>query len=258
MQNKNRLLTIGEAAKSLGITRRIILNYEDKGLLQADQKDGATGNRYYTIDTVSRIRSIRTLQNLGLSLDDIYHYYNGTTELEPLILKMEKLRDELNLNIEKLKERLKTDNDFEIRLVTLPAQTIYCKAMCADSVAEKKEHLRDIVTVALRKYGSDSGKCMFFIEYSLDAPERISYCAAVSSDAQGDDIVHLPAEKALCIFYHGSYESIPMVRDKLLAYAKENKLSPKGTCRHIYLEGPPQHNDPTKFITQVAILLKED
>lgn len=257
MQNKNRLLTIGEAAKSLGITRRIILNYEAKGLLQADQKDGATGNRYYTIDTVSRIRSIRTLQNLGLSLDDIYNYYNGTTELEPLIAKLEKLRDELSLNIEKLKERLKADNDFEICLMTLPAQTIYYRTMSADSVAKKTEHLREIVTAALRKYSSDSGKRMFFIEYSLDTPEQISYCVAVSGDAQGDDILCLPEEKALCLFYHGSYESIPVARGKLLDYAEENNIALKGTCRHIYLEGPPQHKDPTKFITQIALPLKE-
>ena len=46
-QKEDRLMSIGEIAKSLGITRRIILNYEEKNLLQADVKDGATGNRYY-------------------------------------------------------------------------------------------------------------------------------------------------------------------------------------------------------------------
>ena len=29
-------------------------------------------------------------------------------------------------------------------------------------------------------------------------------------------------------------------------------------CRHIYIEGPAQHRDPDKFITQVALLLDED
>lgn len=33
-----RLLPIGEVAKSLHITRRILLNYEDKGLLHPDVK----------------------------------------------------------------------------------------------------------------------------------------------------------------------------------------------------------------------------
>ena len=40
---------------------------------------------------------------------------------------------------------------------------------------------------------------------------------------------------------------------KLLDYARQHGLRPKGTCRHIYLEGPAHHSDANKFITQVAI-----
>ncbi len=75
---KDYLFTIGEAAKAMGITRRIILNYEEKGLISPDVKsevDGRNGHRYYTMDTLSRIGAIRLLQNLGLSLDEIIKYY---------------------------------------------------------------------------------------------------------------------------------------------------------------------------------------
>ena len=92
-QKEDRLMSIGEIAKSLGITRRIILNYEEKNLLQADVKDGATGNRYYLADSLTKIRTIRVLQNLGLSLDDIQAYYDGTTDMEHMIERLEKLRD---------------------------------------------------------------------------------------------------------------------------------------------------------------------
>ena len=68
--NDNNLFSIGEVAKAVGITRKIILNYEAKGLITPDKKDGAIGNRYYTIDTFTQIRTIRVFQNLGLSLDD--------------------------------------------------------------------------------------------------------------------------------------------------------------------------------------------
>ena len=255
-ENMNRLMTIGEAAKALGITRRIILNYEDKGLLHPDKKDGATGNRYYTPDSVSRIRTIRVLQNFGLSLDEINDYYNGNTDLKPLIARLEALRDELNLNIEKLKERVKGENDFEIRTITIPAQTIYCNTICAATVEEKKEHLRDAFHLALRKYGSDTSKRMFFIQFPINDPEQVSYCVAVMPESKGENIIALPEEKALCIFYHGSYESLPDIREKIITYAKENNIALKGICRHIYLEGPPQHKEPEKFITQVALLIQ--
>ena len=255
-QSDNKLMTIGEAAKSLGITRRIILNYEAKGLLPPDKKDGSTGNRYYTADSVSRIRSIRILQNLGLSLDDINAYYNGATDLEPLIERLETLRDEINLNIEKLKERIRNKSNFEIKSVTIPAQTVYRKTVRAASIAERTVQLREVFVDAMRQYGSDTSKRMFFMEYSIEDPDLVSYCIAVPPTSRGADVVTLPEEKALCVFHHGSYESIPAVRDKIIAHAFENNIRPKGICRHIYLEGPPQHKDPEKFITQVAVMIE--
>lgn len=254
-QKDERLMSIGEIAKSLGITRRIILNYEEKNLLQADVKGSTTGNRYYMADTVTKIRTIRVLQNLGLSLDDIHAYYDGTTDMQPMIERLEKLRDELNLNIEKLKQRVNDDNCFDPQILTIPEQTIYCRTLRADTVELRKEHLRDIIPAAMRSYVSDTSKRMYFIEYPLDDPDLISYCVAVQPQSEGEYICHLPEEKALCLFYHGTYESIPDIRNQLIEYTREHALSVKGTCRHIYLEGPPAHTDPKKFITQVALPL---
>lgn len=254
-QKESRLMSIGEIAKSLGITRRIILNYEEKGLLTADFKDGATGNRYYLADSLTKIRTIRVLQNLGLSLDDIQAYFNGEINVEPLIRRLEKLRDELNLNIEKLKERVKSENDFELLTTVIPEQTVYCRMFRADSVEQRKEHLRELIPAAMRQYGSDTSKRMYFIEYPLDDTDLITYCIAVPAGSQGEYIRKLPEEHALCIFYHGSYESIPEIKDKIVSYAKEHDIALKGICRHIYLEGPPAHTDPSKFITQVTLLM---
>ena len=124
--NDRNLFSIGEIAKAVGITRKAILNYEIKGLIKPDQKDGASGNRYYTIDTFTQIRTIRVFQNLGLSLDEIREYFNDTSDLEPMIQRLEKMRDELNLTIEKLKERTQQKGDI-IREITIAPQTIYCR-----------------------------------------------------------------------------------------------------------------------------------
>ena len=98
MKKEKNLFSIGEIAKALGVTRRIILNYEQRGLIQPDIKEGATGNRYYTIDSFTKLRSIRSFQNLGLSLDEIRAYFNDSSDILPLIRRLEKLRDELNMN----------------------------------------------------------------------------------------------------------------------------------------------------------------
>ena len=42
----------------------------------------------------------------------------------------------------------------------------------------------------------------------------------------------------------------------LFEYAKENGITLSGKCRHIYLEGPPQHKDKKKFITQIIAIIE--
>ena len=102
----NAIFTIGEAAFYAGITRRIILNYEAKGLIFPDRKDGESGNRFYTSRSLRRIRTVRALQNEGLSLDEIREYLNGNLDLLTPIHRLEKMRDELNRKIELLYERV--------------------------------------------------------------------------------------------------------------------------------------------------------
>ena len=88
MTENPKLLTVSEVAKIVGITRRILLHYEECGLIRPDKRNGPTGNRYYTIDTVTQIRTIRLLQELGLSLDEIGKYFDGSLDLPSLILRL--------------------------------------------------------------------------------------------------------------------------------------------------------------------------
>jgi len=250
MSNKN-LFSIGEVAKAVGITRKTILGYEAKGIITPDKKDGVSGNRYYTIDTFTKIRTTRTLQNFGLSLDEIRDYYSGKSDLQPTVRRLEKMRDELNLTIEKLRERIGEQND-TIREITIGPQTVYCRRYDCKTIAEKTILLRNTALEAMREYGTDTTKRMYFIEFSLTSPGNISYCVAVPPESEGEYIKHIPALKAISIFHHGAYEDIPSAINKLVSYADEKGIKLSGTVRDIFLEGPPQHKDKSKFITQIV------
>ena len=252
--NNEHLFSIGEIAKAAGITRKIVLNYEAKGLIKPDKKDGATGNRYYTIDTFTQVRAIRIFQNLGLSLDEVHAYFAGTSDLTPMIKRLEVMRDELNLTIEKLKERTNKTSD-DIQELTIEPQTIYARTYNASSVKDKTNLLRDTALEAMREYGTDTTKRMYFISYSVDAPQEITYCVAVPPESKGAYVENIPTVRALSVFHHGAYEDIPNTRQKLFDYAKENAIALTGTYRHIYLEGPPQHKDKSKFITQIIAII---
>ncbi|WP_418737689.1 MerR family transcriptional regulator [Dysosmobacter sp.] len=252
MKRDDKLFSIGEIAKALGVTRRIILHYEERGLIEPDKRDDATNNRYYTIDTFTKLRSIRSLQNLGLTLDEIRDYYNDSTDLMPLIRRMEEMRDQLNLNIEKLYERAKVSSA-QVKELELPQQLIYRRAYRSNNVADKTVLLRNTALEAMRAHGTDITRRMYFIQFPIDRPAEVSFCVAVPPGSEGEYVETTAPMRAICIYHHGAYEELPAVGRQLLDYAKEHGLTPQGILRHTYLEGPPQHKDPAKFITQVIL-----
>ena len=254
MDDKN-LFSIGEVAKAVGITRKTILGYEAKGLITPDKKDGVTGNRYYTIDTFTQVRTIRVFQDLGLHLDEIREYFNESSDLSPMIKRLETMRDELTLTIEKLKERSnKSEND--VKEISIEPQTIYKRIYNASSIADKTNLLRDTALEAMKKYGTDTTRRMYFTEYYIDTPAEVSYCVAVPQESEGEYVEKLPMLKAISFFHHGAYEDIPKSRQRLVAYAQEKGLTLSGIFRNLYLEGPPQHKDKSKFITQIIAIIR--
>ena len=254
MDNKN-LFSIGEVAKAAHITRKTILNYEAKGLILPDKKDGAVGNRYYSIDTFTQIRTIRIFQNLGLTLDEIREYFDGKSDLAPMIKRLEKTRDELNLTIEKLKERTQKANS-DVKEITIGAQTIYSRRYSSTTIEDKTNLLRNTALEAFRAYETDTTKRLYYIEYSVKNPDEIYYCVAIPSGSKGEYVKNIPEIRALSVYHHGGYENIPDTRKNLFEYAKERGITLSGKCRHIYLEGPPQHKDKNKFITQIIAIIE--
>lgn len=252
MNDKSRMFSIGDLAKSIGITRKIILNYESKGLIKPDAKDGFNGNRYYTIDTFTQIRTIRVLQNLGLSLDEIRDYFDDVTDLNPLIHRLETLRDEITINIEKLYERTNSARN-KISRIKVDPQVVYCKNIRTKSIAERSIILRDTACEAMKKYGTDTTRRMYFTEYSLSDSDEILFAVAVNPKSAGKNVLTLPGFDAISIYHHGAYEELANSREKLLTYAKENNLKISGRCRHVYVEGPPQHKDSSRFVTQIIL-----
>lgn len=256
MKERQELFSIGEIARAVGVTRRMILNYEEHGLIRPDIKKGDAGNRYYTIDTFTKIRNIRILQDLGLSLDEIQGYYDDSIDLLSMIRRLEKLRDQLNLNIEKLYERTSAVPP-QVRKLRLPGQLVYRRTYCSDSIKEKTILLRNTALEAMRAYGTDITRRMYFIEYSISNPMEAAFCIAIPPESEGEFVTLLPPTDVLSIYHHGAYEELPAVGRRLLEYAAEHQFSPCGTLRHIYLEGPPQHKDPSQFITQVVLPIED-
>ena len=108
----------------------------------------------------------------------------------------------------------------------------------------------------MKIYGTDTTKRMYFTEFFSDKPEEISYCVAIPAESEGEYVIKTSALKAISLFHHGAYENIPDARKRLITYAKENNLKLTNVFRNLYLEGPPQHKDKSKFITQLIAIIE--
>lgn len=76
-------------------------------------------------------------------------------------------------------ERLDT-----VKKITLVPQTIYIKKYNTIKIADKTVLLRNTALEALRQYGTDTTRRMYFTEYSTDNPHEILHCAAIPPDCK--------------------------------------------------------------------------
>ena len=144
------LFRIGEVANILGITRKAILVYEEKGLLSPAFKDEKSGFRYYTADNMTQIRSIRSLQSLGLSLKEVADCYYDTENIDSHLQKLLELRAALDRNIQMLQVRSAKQGGLTVHRVTLPWQVCFCRRYSCADTAEAAVRVRDTYIAAAR------------------------------------------------------------------------------------------------------------
>lgn len=255
MDTKN-LFKIGEVTKALGLTRRMLINYEELGLVTPAFKNGNQGFRYYSADNMVHIRLIRTLQKLGLSLSEIREYFNDTTHLEDQIDRLVLLRNQLDQCIAQLHLRQFEESSQEIYQVTLPEFNAFCRDFKTADLAEKTAQLRQTYIDALKHFPADNENRMC-IRIPAGSDSEGTYIIPVLADAGLKDIRHFPQAAAICIYYRGPYENFPKVHERLMQYALDNNMTPHGYFRNIYMEGPPTHGtNKEAYVTQIALPIK--
>lgn len=255
MDTKN-LFKIGEVTKALGLTRRMLINYEELGLVTPAFKNGNQGFRYYSADNMVHIRLIRALQKLGLSLSEIREYFNDTTHLEDQIDRLVLLRNQLDQCIAQLHLRQFEESSQEIYQVTLPEFNAFCRDFKTADLAEKTAQLRQTYIDALKHFPADNENRMC-IQIPAGSDSEGTYIIPVLADAGLKDIRHFPQAAAICIYYRGPYENFPKVHERLMQYALDNNMTPHGYFRNIYMEGPPTHGtNKEAYVTQIALPIK--
>lgn len=253
----DNLFRIGEVTKILGVSRKTLLNYEALGLLIPAVKDEESGFRYYTADNMTQIRSIRSLQTLGLSLKEVAEYYYNAENVEHHLQRLMELRSMLDRNIQVLQVRSTQVGDLTVRATTLPRQVCLCRRYSCADVAQASNVLRDTYIAAARSGRMSMTGRMFTMRMASD-PDVLDLMCCIPMDDRfdGPERTEFLEAPALCIYYRGPYEGTGTAIRALSEHLEKQGVRPAGPFRSIYLEGPPNRGENSSdYITQVAVPL---
>ena len=252
------LFQIGEVTKIIGVTRKTLLVFEEMGLLTPAVKDEESGYRYYSADNMTQIRSIRSLQALGLSLKEVSEYYYDTENIDTHLARLMELRASLDRNIQMLQVRTAKQGDLTVRKTILPRQVCFCRRYECGDVSEAANVLRDTYIAAARTGKMAMLGRMFTMRMSpVTEKLDIMCCIPVEDDYIGHERLEFPEAPALCIYYRGPYEGTPTAIRALMEYVKANNIETTGPFRSIFMEGPPNRGENKEdYITQIAVPIK--
>ena len=256
----DHLFKMGEITKILGVTRKTILVYENMGLLTPAVRDEHSGYRYYTADNMTQIRSIRSLQALGLTLTEIAEYYYDTGNLDHHLERLMNLRAALDRNIQMLQVRAAKQGDLSVHRVHLPQQVCFCHRYQCENTADAANKLRDTYIAAARTGMMSLIGRMFTMRMGSAGDDLdLMCCIPVNDTFDGTERIEFAETPALCIYYRGPYEGLGTAISALNEYVRLNHVETTGHYRCIYLEGPPNRGAHSNdYITQVAIPTRND
>jgi len=109
----NILFSIGEMAKLCNVTPKTLRFYNQIGLLEPAKINPENGYRFYTEQSITRVLSIKQLQDIGMSLEDIQKFFKANSQAnvvdqlsQALIMQEQNIRaqiDKLQTSLNKIK-----------------------------------------------------------------------------------------------------------------------------------------------------------
>ena len=272
MMSKKTKLKIGEFSRLMQVTVKTLRHYEQKGLLLPDEVDEWTGYRYYSIDQMQRLNTIRDLQRLGFTLDEIKELYEDDShtpsirqldakikdteaQLQQLIARRERLLDWRNS-----RKEMKTMEKFSIQ--SLPEIIVASHREVIPNYAALGPLCYEKIGPEMQRLGCKCpppGYC-FTIEHNKEYSPTdidIEYCEQVEEMGANSAIIQfkrLPAvPKALCMKHVGPYERFYESYSEAFRYMEEQGYKIAGHPRTCYVDGAWNQEDPEKWLSIIQI-----
>ena len=246
--------SIGEAAKAAHTTNETLRHYDRIGLVKPSKKDEWTNYRYYTEQDIVRLNTVRALQLMDLSLQEIKTVleYDDLEKIIDFLAQAEKKADEKMAELQYSKSKIQLAKaDYESKLqrqqkfnssfvkdyperVILLSDTLEVPTL--DNLWNYLSHFYDKVTPALKEQFSFEDLAGIYTENGM------TRLFAVCMDYVNiDGIKVLPKGKYLCA--NCTEENREQTLRKLIHIAQtEYGVEPRFTVQLIVVSGILQWN----------------
>lgn len=244
MENKNKLLTIGQFAALHGINKKTLMWYDEIGLFKPAAVNPENGYRYYNYHQSPILETILLLRELDVSINEIQQFMKHRSASSLAYLLEEKITD-LDRTITHLKGVRKTLCNHYQNMNTLMTMDL-----SKISVVEKEA--RCLVTVDITKETSFEKEVEMIIaetkKYQLRRLHDASYGTMISVENLYQNNfdnysklfieIPFPIKKAglhiqpggtyIRAFHKGDWDKIPLKYKKIFDFARNNKLTLSG------------------------------
>lgn len=211
----NKLYPIGEAARMAGVTIETLRHYDRIGLVAPSLVNPGNGYRYYSETEIDKVRIIRYLRSIRLSLSTIKQLFSNDdlpTAMDTLQLACQKVDEEIeNLLVVKqnLKETLdnyssKRNTRWFIRPISAPTvrqldeQTVFLARILHEPTIGNLSRLHSVIEDQI----SPDVRSRFQFENAsgvLIQPENSFLFARCARFVPHPDVIILPAGRYLCL-----------------------------------------------------------
>ncbi|UFU01693.1 MerR family transcriptional regulator [Ruania suaedae] len=269
-------LSIGEFSRVTHLSIRTLRRYHDQGLLVPAEVDPWSGYRCYSTAQVGPALTIRRLRELDLPLADIRRFTGdgrGTGEDEDgqpaarqvVVTHLRRLEDRLGRTqraVEALRELLDPEAEREVTIETLPAQRVLAVSVDVPPGSDLSwydEAMRDLDDAAGTRPVQPPGGRYAHHLFSEGHGSATVYLPSHTrlSDGAPPTVreVHLPERTAAVATHTGPHDDIDLTYGAVGAFAARRDLARQDLVEEIYLVGPRETQEPSRWRTLVAWLL---
>ena len=271
MREKTKL-KIGEFSRLMQVTVKTLRHYEQKELLVPDEVDEWTGYRYYSITQMLKLNSIRQLQQLGFTLEEIKDLYDNeshTPSVEQLSRKIEDTEKQLqrlvarrNQLLEWMDSRKKLKIMKKFSIESLPEIIVASHREVIPGYAALGPLCVEKIGPEMQRLGCKCpppGYC-FTIEHNKEYRPTdidIEYCEQVEEMGTDSSIIQFKrldaVPKALCMKHVGPYERFYESFTEAFAYMEQQGYKLAGHPRTCYIDGAWNQEDSEKWLSIIQI-----